>query len=137
MFRTSPQAERSELALLLFGSEPAALGNVEDDPVGILELALEVDFVLALTEVEEERAAGVFDALLRLGDVVDDEPEMVRAGEILGVLEAGAELALERQQREVDDAVAQVDAGTDLQILAANPLEPEDVLIERRGFFQI
>jgi hypothetical protein len=84
------------LSLLLFGSEPATLGNVEDDAIRILELALEVDLVLALAEVEEERAASVFDAFLHLSDVVDNEPEVMGAGEVLGVLEAGPAFTLER-----------------------------------------
>src|SRR5262249_13866649 len=105
--------------------------------VRVLELALEVDLVLALAEVEEEGAARALDALLRLGEVVDLEAEMVRADETLCVLQPRAALALERQQRKVDDAVAEIDARADIEVLAADPLEPEHALVERRGFLQI
>src|SRR5262245_34383731 len=117
--------QRPQPILLAIRPEPALLRDVEDDPVGILELALEVHLVLAFAEIEEEGAAGAFDALLRLGEVVDLEAEMVRADEALGVLEPRAALALERQQREVDHAVAEIDAGADVEVLAADPLEPE------------
>src|SRR5262245_24871512 len=123
--------------LLLLRPQPAALRNIENDPFRILELALEIDLVLALPEIEEEGAAGVLDALLGVRNVVHHKAEVVRAGKALGVLEAGAFFAFERQQREVDDAVAQIDAGADLQILAPDPLEPEHVFIERGGFLQI
>src|SRR5262245_25678659 len=60
-------------------AQPALLRNIEDDSIGILELALEVLFFLIVAEIEEERAAGAFDALLRFGNVVDLETEMMRA----------------------------------------------------------
>src|SRR5262249_59585321 len=109
--------------------EPALLGNIEDDPVGILELALEVHLVLAFAEVEEERAARALDALLRLGEVVHLEAEMVGADEAFCILEPRAALALERQERKIDHAVAEIDAGADVEILAADPLEPEHALV--------
>src|SRR4030081_195330 len=123
--------------ILLVRSEPALLRNIEDDPVRVLELALEGDVVLAFAEIEEERAAGALDALLGVGEVVDLEAEMVGADEAFGVLEAGAALALERQQRQIDHAVAQINARPDVEVLAADALEPEHALVERRGLLQI
>src|ERR1700681_4765844 len=96
--------------ILLFRPEPALLRNVEDDPVRVLELALEIDVLLTFPEIEEERAAGALDALLGVGEGVDLEAEMVGADEAFGILEAGAALALERQERQIDHAVAQINA---------------------------
>jgi hypothetical protein len=64
------------------GADPAVLGNVEHDPIGVLELALEVAVPL-VAEVEEELAAGRLDAPLRLGEVVDLKAEMVGADRVL------------------------------------------------------
>ena len=77
-------------------------------PFGVLELALET-FLILFAEVEEELAAGAFDGLLlpsgrRPGTRVMD------ADERLWVLQAGTDLALILQQREIDLAIAHVDA---------------------------
>src|SRR4051812_31320699 len=66
--------------------EPTLLGNVEDDAVGVLELALEVDVVLRLTQIEEERAACCFDFLLHAGQILNDEPEVMGTHESRRVL---------------------------------------------------
>ena len=54
------------------------LGNVEHDAVRILELAFEIALA-RVAEVEEEFAAELLDLLLRLGEIVDLEAEMVGA----------------------------------------------------------
>src|SRR5256885_2810550 len=102
---------------LLAGAEPAFLRDVEDHAVRILELALEVLFLLVVAQVEEELAAGRLDLLLRRRDVVDLEAEMMGADEVLGVIEPRAALAGVVQQREVDHPVAQVDGGGEIERL--------------------
>src|SRR5262249_45617465 len=95
-------------------------------------LALEIAVAL-VAEVEEKLAAIGLDALLRLGEVVDLEAEMVRADEGRAFLDIGrfaARLPLEIEQREIDHAIAHVDRGADVQILAADALEVEHVGVE-------
>src|SRR5712692_2837838 len=116
---------------------PAFLGDVEDDPVWVLELELEIDLVLRLAELEEECAAGGLDAGPHGLEVLDLEAEMVRADEILCVLEARAGLALVAEQREIDHAVAQIDARADFKVVAADALQVEDLLVERGGFLDV
>src|ERR1700679_3996673 len=97
------------------GALPAALRNIEDDAVRILEFALEIA-VAFVAEVEEEFTAVLFDALLRFGKVVDLETEMMRADNALRVLEAGRSAAGaggEIKQRQIDDAVAHIDGRAD------------------------
>src|SRR5579864_4072155 len=65
---------------------PAVLGNVEDDAVGVLELALEIAVPL-VAEIEEEFAAGRLDFLLGFGEVVDLEAEVVRADEAFRIFQ--------------------------------------------------
>src|ERR1700731_2579538 len=48
---------------------PAVLGNIEDDAVGVLELALEIAVTL-VAEIEEEFAASRLDAFLGLDEIV-------------------------------------------------------------------
>src|SRR5271166_4880963 len=69
----SPAA--GSLLLIAVRALPAARGNIENDAVGVLELALEIA-VTFVAQVEEEFAAVVLDALLRLGDIVDLKAEM-------------------------------------------------------------
>ena len=64
-------------------------GNVEDDAVRILELALEISLSL-VAEVEEELAAGLLDAPLRLDEIVDLEAEMIGADDLARVVEVVA-----------------------------------------------
>src|SRR5262249_60432088 len=80
------------------------------------------------------------DALLGLGEVVDLEAEMVRADEGRALLEIGrlaARLPLKIEQREIDHAVAHVDRGADVQILAADALEVEHVGVELRRLVEV
>jgi hypothetical protein len=121
---------------LSVGTDPAVLGNVEDDAVRVLELALEIPFAL-VAEVEEELPAGVLDAPLGLGEIVDLEAEMVGADEARRVLEVGALRALEIEQGHIDDAVAHVDRRPDVEILALDALELEHLLVELRGLLEI
>src|ERR1700726_3034828 len=65
---------------------PAVLGNIEDDAVGILELALEIA-VTFVAEIEEEFSAVGFDAFLGLGEIVDLEAEMMCADEAFRVFQ--------------------------------------------------
>ena len=117
----------------------AALRDVEDDAVRILELPLEIAVTL-VAKIEEEFAAGSLDALLRLGHVVDLEAEMMGADMALRAFEVGgfaAGGAGEIEQRQIDDAVAHIDGRTDLQILAVDPLKIENRLVELRGLVEI
>src|SRR5262249_55057519 len=93
-----------------------------------------------VAEVEEKLAAIGRDALLRFGEVVDLEAEMMRADEGRALLEIGrlaARLPLEIEQRQVDHAVAHVDRGADVEILAADALEVEHVGVELRRLVEI
>ena len=66
------------------GAEPALLGDIENDPVRVLELALEILLLGIIAQVEEEGAARCFDALLRGCEIIDLEAEMMGADEALG-----------------------------------------------------
>src|SRR5499426_4285218 len=93
-----------------------------------------------VAEVEEELAAIGLDALLRFGEIVDLEAEMMRADEGRALLEIGrlaARLPLKIEQREIDHAIAHVDRGADVEILATDTLEVEHVGAEFRRLVQI
>src|SRR5499427_10863820 len=93
-----------------------------------------------VAEVEEKLAAIGRDALLRIGDVVDLEADMMRADEGRALLEIGrlaARLSLEIEQREIDHAIAHVDGGADVEILAADALEVEHVGVELRRLVEV
>src|ERR1700733_12410700 len=93
-----------------------------------------------VAEIEEELAAMRLDALLRRGEIVDLKAEMVRADETVAfrqIRRLATLVALEVEQGEIDDAVAHIYSGADLQILATDTLELEHVLIERCGLVEI
>ena len=73
-------AEGASLLPVTIRALPAVLGNIEDDAVGVLELALEIA-VTFVAEIEEEFAAVRLDALLGLDEIVDLEAEVMRADE--------------------------------------------------------
>src|SRR5580704_2720888 len=117
-------AESASLLPVTIGALPAVLGNIEDDAVGVLELALEIA-VTFVAEIEEEFAAGRLDAPLGLDEIVDLEAEVVRADKALRVLQVrggGAGSGGEVEQGEIDRAVAHVDRRADIQILARDAL---------------
>src|SRR2546421_11681402 len=116
---------------------PALLGDVEDDAVGILELALEAFLLGVVAEVEEELAAQRLDPLLRLGEVVDLKAEVVRPDVVLRVVEARAALAEVVEQREVDYAVAEVDGRREVERLLADAFEAEDAFVELRRLLEV
>ena len=68
--------------------------DIENDPVGSFELALEIRFLLVLAEIEEKSAARRLDPLLGRGDVIDLKTEMMGADEIAGVSSWGCRAAL-------------------------------------------
>src|SRR5262249_58126163 len=76
---TNPRARRS---LLPRRHHPADVVDVEDDAVGILELALEA-LVAFLAKVEEKFAPGRLDRRLPVLEIVDLEPEVMDADERL------------------------------------------------------
>src|SRR4029453_14488901 len=120
------------LFLVAVGALPTVLRNIEDHPVRVLELALEIAVAL-VAEVEEKLAAVRLDALFRFGKIVDLEAEMMRADEGCALLEVGclaAGLSLKIEQREIDHAVGHIDRRTDLQVLAPDPLEVEHAGVE-------
>src|SRR5262249_44718040 len=118
-------------------AEPSFAGNIEDDAVGVLELALKVFLFGVVTEIEEEAAAGLLDLLLHGGEVVDLEAEMMRADEVLRIAQAGAAFAEVIEQRKIDHAVGQIDRGGEIERLLADALELEDILVEFGGFLQV
>src|ERR1700682_287896 len=121
------------------GALPAVLGNVEDDAVGVLELALEIA-VTFVAKIEEEFAAGCLDALLGLDEIVDLEAEMVRADKTLRILQVrggGAGAGREIEQGEIDRAVAHINGRADIQILARDGLEIEHGLGELCGLVEM
>src|SRR2546430_1485138 len=67
------------------GAEPAFARNIEDDPVGILELSFEILLLRVMAEIEEEPAAGFLDSLLCGGEIVDLEAEMMRTNEVFRI----------------------------------------------------
>src|SRR6185312_6717033 len=111
-------------------SLPAFLRDVEDDAVGILELALEVLFLSVIAEVEEELAAARLDLLLRLGQVVDLEAEVVRADVAFRIVEARTALAEVVEKGEVDHAVAEVYSGGKVERFLADALQAEHAFVE-------
>ena len=93
-----------------------------------------------VAEIEEKLAAMRLDALLCFGEVVDLEAEMMRANEARALLDVrglAAGRAGEIEQREVDHAVGHVDRRADLQILAADALEIEDLGVELRRLIEV
>src|SRR5581483_645584 len=102
-----------------------------------LEFPLEVLLLGIAAQVEEELAARRLDSLLRLRKIIHLKPEVVGADEALRVLQAGAALALVVQQREVDDAVAEVHRGSEVERLFAHALQPEHALVELRRPLQV
>src|ERR1700730_12056708 len=118
---------------------PAVLGNIENDAVGVLELALEIA-VTFVAEVEEEFAAGRLDFLLCLDEIADLEAEMVGADKSFGIFQIrgrGAGAGREIEQGEIDGAVAHIDRRADIQILARDALEVEHGLVEFCGLVEI
>src|SRR4029077_3902230 len=112
------------------------LRDVEDHPVGVLELPLEIALPL-IAQIEEECAAGLLDAPSRLVEIVDLKAEVMRADEARGVLEIAALGALEIEKGEVDHAVGHIDRRADLEILALDPPKIEDLLVKSRGLVEI
>src|SRR5215468_6637708 len=88
-----------------------------------------------VAEVEEELAAIGLDALLRFGEVIDLEAEMMRADEGRALLEIGrlaAGLPLKIEQREIDHAVSHLERGTAVDVLADVAVVPERARLQRR-----
>src|SRR6202030_4371685 len=115
----------ASLLPVTIGALPAVLGNIENDAVGVLELALEIAVTL-VAEIEEEFAAVVLDAFLGLDEIVDLEAEMVSADKTFRIFQVrgrGAGAGREIEQGEIDRAVAHVDRRADIQILARDALE--------------
>src|SRR5581483_1727627 len=135
--RRPASAMPSQAGSKLPGPLPALLRDVEDDAVGILELALEVLLLGVVAEVEEELAAERLDPFLRFRQVVDLEAEVVRADVALGVVEARAALAEVVQQGEIDHAVAEVDGGGEVERLLADALQAEHALVEPGRLLQV
>src|SRR5689334_6468354 len=135
--RRPASAMPSQAASKLPGPLPALLRDVEDDAVGVLELALEVLLLGVVAEVEEELAAERLDLLLRLGEIIDLEAEMVCADVALRIVQARAALAEVVQESEVDHAVAQVDGGGEIKRLLADALQAEHAFVELGGLLQV
>jgi len=96
--------------------------------------------VALIAQVKEELAPIGLDALLGLGEILDLEAEMMGAHEGRTLLDVGclaAGSAGEIEQREIDHPIAHVDRGADLQILAADALEVEDVGVEFRRLVEV
>src|SRR5271166_5002443 len=134
------RAERPSLRLLagLFTRchRPAGVVDVEDDAVRVLELPLE-SLVALLAEVEEKFAARRLDRSLLRPEIIGLEAKMMQADEGVWILEAGADLALVLQQREIDLAVAHVDAARGRALGHFRAAEPQRFLIEVRGLLEV
>jgi len=128
------------LALLNFkGNAGSKASDIKEGAtvVGAHHFGFQVD---DLAEIEEELAAIGLDPLLRFGEIIDLKAEMMGAdmgARIFQIRGFGARGAGEIEQSEIDDAVAHIDRGADVQILAADAFELEHVLIEFRRFLQI
>src|SRR5262249_53200845 len=110
-------------------SQPPSLRYVEDDPFGVLELQLEVHLLLVVTELEEKSPTRGFYLALRLGEVIDNESEMMRSHRWRLAAGSGRYRAgLVTQQCQVDDAVAQVNAGAHVQIVSSDAFHAEHTL---------
>ena len=68
------------------------MGDVEDNPVWILELALKILLLRIVAEIEKEATTRRFDPLLSGRQIIDLEAEMMSADEVLRVLKARAPL---------------------------------------------
>src|SRR5580692_9388587 len=113
---------------------PAFPVDVEDNAVGIFELAFET-VVLRLAEVEEKLAARRFDLLLLRRQVVALKTEMVDADKAFR--HAGADVALVLQQRQIDFAVAHLAIPGGRAFANRRALQPECLLVEVSGGFDV
>src|SRR6516165_5577566 len=118
-------------------AEPAFFRNIEDDPIRIFELPLEIFFLLVVAKVEEEPATGSFDALLCFRDIVNLETKVVGADEIFGIIEAGTTLAEVIEQRQIDGAITQINRSGEVERLLTNALETEYALIKLGGALKV
>jgi hypothetical protein len=89
--------------------EPSLFRDVKNNAVRIFELALKVLLLLIISKVEEERAASVFDALLDRPNIFHLKTKMMGADEILCIIQPRAALAEIIQERQVYDAIAEID----------------------------
>jgi hypothetical protein len=122
---------------VLLRPDPTLLRDIKNDAIRVLELVLEILFLSILPEIEEEGAAVGFDALPGFLQIVHLKPEMVGADEGTRVLQARAGLSLVVEQCKIDHAVAELNAGSEFQIVAARELEPEHALLKLRWFLEI
>src|SRR5262249_9373896 len=118
------------------GHDPAGIVDIEDDAVGVLELPLET-LLPFIAEIEEELAARRLDRGLLGLEIIGLEAEMMYAHEGARILEARPDLALVLQQRQIDLAVAHVDAARGRPLRHFRTAEPQRFLVEIRGLLQV
>ena len=106
-------------------------------PSGSLNFRSKFFFLLIISEIEEKCPARLLNSLLCFRDIVDLETEVMRANEVLGIIEARATFPEIIQQRQVYGAVAQVDSGGKVELLLPDAFEIEDALIKFCGFFEV
>src|SRR5262249_25867446 len=111
-------------------SDPAVVGNVEDDSVRITELHLVVERLLLQGKLAEEQASVLFDAL-RLLDVVYPEPEVIDRFEVLA--HAGPLVGLVFEQGERDGAIGEIQSARKRRLGLADDLHIESVAVELGG----
>ena len=99
-------------------------------PSGSLNLRSKFAFSWSSPRSKKKFAARRLDPLLGRGDVVDLKTEMMGADEIAGVTQSRAALALIIGEREIDDAVAQIDRAPKIECLLSDALQVEDALVE-------
>src|SRR6202023_2193858 len=113
---------------------PAFPVDVEDNAVGIFELAFE-PVVLRLAEIEEKLAARLFDLLLLRRQVVALKTEMVDADKAFR--HAGADLALVLQQCQIDFAITQIAVPGGRAFADRRAFQPECLRVEVSGGFDV
>src|ERR1700720_2439801 len=113
---------------------PAFPVDVEDNAVGIFELAFET-VVLRLAEIKKNLPARLFNFLLLRRQVVALKTEMVDADKAFR--DAGADLALVLQQCQVDFAVAHIAVPGGRAFANRRAFQPECLLVEVGGGFDV
>ncbi len=117
--------------------DPALLGNVEDDPVGITILLFVIERVLERGQIHEELAAVALDIDFRGIGALDLEAEMVDPDIVLAALHARHLVGVILQQRDVDVAVGEIDTVGQRRLGLADAGEAQRLLVELRGLLGI
>src|SRR5262245_34222274 len=105
--------------------------NVENNPVGIFHLPLEIA-CFVVSEIKEKYSAGLLDAPLGFCQIVNLESKMISTYRIFRIGKIISCLPGEFDQSQVDNAIAQINCRTDGKILPTVPLKTKNLFIEFR-----